>query len=31
MVKCWGMVSQSKMSCAATGKRNMSKVNPGLG
>ena len=31
MVKCRGMVGQSKMSCAATGKKNKSKVNPGLG
>ena len=29
--KYWGVVGQSKMSCAATGKRNKSKVNPGLG
>ena len=28
--KCWNLVGPSKMSCAATGKINKSKVNPGL-
>ena len=31
MVEYRGMVGQSKVFCAATGKRNKSKVNPGLG
>ena len=31
MSKCRGMVGQSKMSPAATEKRNKSKINPGLG
>ena len=31
MAKCLGKVGQRKMSCVATGKRNMSKVSPGLG
>ena len=29
--ECWGVVGQRKMFCAVTGKRNMSKVSPGLG
>ena len=30
MAKYLGVVGQRKMSCAATGKGNMSKVSPGL-
>ena len=29
--KCWCVVGQRKMSCAAAGKKNMSKVSPRLG
>ena len=28
--KCWSVMGQCKMSCAGTGKRNKSKVNPRL-
>ena len=30
MAKSWGMLGQTKMSCAATGKGNKSRVNPEL-
>ena len=29
--ECWGVVGLGKMSCGATGKRNMSKVSAGPG
>ena len=29
--ECWGMVGQRKLYSVVTGKRNMSRVSPGLG